>query len=70
MDTRRIEWDKDKEFTEDQVRSMSLKKYNNLLTSERWYSKYPKDTHILALFGFYQKLMDDSKKTSHKSNRK
>ena len=70
MDTRRIEWDKDKEFTEDQVRSMSLKKYNNLLTSERWYSKYPKDAHILALFGFYQKLMDDSKKTSHKSNRK
>ena len=48
---------------------MSLKKYNNLLTSERWSSKYPKDAHILVLFGVSQNLADESKKSSDESNR-
>ena len=41
---------------------MDLKNYNNLLTSGKWSTKYPKDAHILALVGLAQKLADDSKK--------
>ena len=33
MDTRRSEWEEDNKFTAERVRSMTLKKYNNLLTS-------------------------------------
>ena len=48
---------------------MDLKRYNNLLTSGRWYNKNPKDAHILALVRVYQKLADDSKKSSEKYNK-
>ena len=47
---------------------MSLKNYNNLLTSGRWSNKYPKDYQILVLVGVAQNLSDDSKKSSDKSN--
>ena len=43
---------------------MALKKYNNLLTSRRSSKKDPKDSHILALVGVAQNLVDDSKKSS------
>ena len=48
---------------------MALKKYNNLLTSVKCYTKYSKVEQILSLVGVYQKLMDESKKTSDKYNR-
>ena len=48
---------------------MVLKKYNNVLTSGRWFNKYPKDSKILDLFVVAQKLADDSKVSSEKSNR-
>ena len=48
---------------------MDLKKYNNPLTSERWYTKEHNDAHILDLFRAAQNLIDDSKKTSDKSNK-
>ena len=69
MDTRRIEWDEDRDFLSEQVRSMTLKKYNNLLDSGRWSTKEPKGSHILALVGVTQKLMNNSNKTSGKSDR-
>ena len=47
---------------------MVLKKYSNVLTSGSWSTKYPKDSQILALVGVSQKLMNDSKKISEKSN--
>ena len=68
METRRSEWQEDKDFTEDQVRSMDLNNYNNLLTSERWYTKDTKDAQILALVGVAQNLADESKKLFDKSN--
>ena len=43
IETRRSEWEEYKTFTADQVRSISLKKYNKLLTSERWYTKDTKE---------------------------
>ena len=46
-----IELEGDKEFSTEQIRAMALKKYNNLLTSGRWYTKDPKDAQILALAG-------------------
>ena len=48
---------------------MDLKKYNNLLNSERWTNKDTKDAHIPALVGVAQKLADESNKSSEKSNR-
>ena len=48
---------------------MDLNKYNNLLTSGRWYIKDPKSAHILALVGVSHNIMNDSKKASDKSNR-
>ena len=48
---------------------MALNKYNNLLTSGRWFAKDPKYSQILVLVGVAQKLMDDSNKKSDKSNR-
>ena len=48
---------------------MSPKKHNNLLPSGRWSIKYPKDAHILVLFGVSQNLADESKKSSDESNR-
>ena len=62
MYTRRNEWEEDKEFTADKVISMVLKKYNRLLTSERWYNKDTNDAQILSLVWVSQKLADDSKK--------
>ena len=47
---------------------MSLKKYNNLLTSWMWSNKDTKDDQVLSLVGFSQNLADDSKKLSDKSN--
>ena len=69
MESRRSEWEEDKQFTEKKVRAMELKKYNNLRTSGRRYNKDTKDYHILDLVGVYQKLLDDPKKSSKKSNR-
>ena len=66
MYTRRSEWEEDKEFTAYQVSTMVLKKYKNLITSGRWYNKYPKDDQILALVGVAQKLAYDSKKSYDK----
>ena len=43
------EWEKDKEFKPEQPRAMAVKKYNNLLTSGRWFNKDTKDAQILAL---------------------
>ena len=51
MDTRKSEWEKDKELTADQVRATALNKYNKLLTSGRWSNKDPKDDKILVLVG-------------------
>ena len=68
MDTRRSEWEEEKDFTADQVRAMSLKKYNKLLTSGRWSTKDPKDNHILALVVLAQNLSEEFKKSSEKSN--
>ena len=48
---------------------MDLNKYNNLLTSGRWYIEDPKSAQILALVGVSHNIMDDSKNTSDKSNR-
>ena len=47
---------------------MELKKYNNILTSGRWSTKYPKDAQILALVGVAQKISYYSKKPHDKSN--
>ena len=54
MEYRRSEYEEDKEFTAEQVRSMDLKNHNNLLTSGRWYNKDPKDGQILSLVGVAQ----------------
>ena len=35
METRRSDWEEDKEFTADKVRAMDLKKYKNIITSGR-----------------------------------
>ena len=43
METRRSDWDKGKDSTEEQVRYMTLNKYNNFLTSGRWSKDYHKD---------------------------
>ena len=67
METRRSVWYY-KDFTAEQVRSMGLKKYNNLPTSGRWSTKDPKDAQVLALVGVTQKIADDSTKSSDKSN--
>ena len=47
---------------------MVLNSYNNLLTSGSWSSKDPKDDPTLALFGMSQKIANDPKKSSDKSN--
>ena len=47
---------------------MALKKYNNLLTSWRWSTKYTEGAQILILVGVEQNLAYDSKKSSEKSN--
>ena len=47
---------------------MSLKNYSSFITSGRWSTKDTKDSHILALVGLDQKLLDYSKKSSEKSN--
>ena len=68
METRRNEWDEDKYFTAEQVRSMALKNYNNPIPSGRWSTNYPKDYQMLSLVVVAQKLLDESKKSSEKSN--
>ena len=68
MDTRRSEWEEDKNFTAEQVRATSLKKYNKLLNSRRCYTKDPKDTQILALVEVTPNIADDSNKSYEKSN--
>ena len=50
------------------MRAVDLKKYNNQITSGRWSTKYPKDAQTLALVWVDQKISDDSKKSSEKSN--
>ena len=69
IETRSSEWEEDKELTSVQVRAMVMNNYNNLLTSGRWFNKDPKDDKILALVGVAQKIVDDSKKSSEKSNK-
>ena len=54
----------------EQVREIDLNKYNNLLTSGGCYTKDPNNAQILALFGVVQKIVDESNKTSEKSNGK
>ena len=66
MDTRRSEWEEEKDFTTEQVMYMALKKYNNLITSGSWSTKDPNDDQILSLVGMSQKISDDSKKSSEK----
>ena len=68
MDTRRSEWEEDKYFTSDQVVSISLKKYNNLLNSRRCSNKDPKYVQILSVVLVDQNLSDNSNKSSYKSN--
>ena len=68
MVTRRSEWVDDKELASDQVRSMALNNYNNLLTSGIWSNNTLKDAQILYLVGVAQKLEDDSNKSYDKSN--
>ena len=68
MKTRRIESEEDTYFTSEQVMSMSLKKYNNLLTSGRGSTKYPKYAQILYLEVLPQKLADESNNSSEKYN--
>ena len=68
VETRRSEWEEDKEFTEDHVRDRALNKYNNLLTSGRWPNKDPKDAQIPYLVGVSQKIADDSNKSYEKSS--
>ena len=63
------EWEEENEFTAEQVRDLDLNDYNNLFNSGRFSNKDSKDDQILALFGVAQKLADDSKKLSEKSNR-
>ena len=47
---------------------MDLKKYNNLLTSGRWYNKDTKVDKILDITEVPPKLADESKKSYEKSN--
>ena len=68
VETRRSDWEEDNNFTAVKVRYTDLNKYNNPLTSGRWYTKYTKDYNILSLVGATQKLADDSNKSSDKSN--
>ena len=67
METRRSEWEEDKDFTVEKVRAMELKKYNNLLTSGRWYNKDPKYSKIIALVGVNQTISENSNKSYDKS---
>ena len=69
METRRSEWEEEKDFTAEKVRTMAAKKYNKPLTSGRWSNKDTKDAHILALVGLVHKLADNSKKSLEKYNR-
>ena len=55
METMRNEREEDKDFKAYQVRAMSLNKYNNLLTSWRWYNKDTKDAPILDIAGVSEK---------------
>ena len=48
---------------------MTLNKYNNLLTSGRWYTKDPKDAQILSQVGLTHNLME-SKNTSENISEK
>ena len=68
MDTRRSEWEEDKDFKSEQVRDKNLDNYNNIFTSWWLSNKDPKDYQILDLLGVDQKLSDDSKKSYEKSN--
>ena len=70
MESRRSEWEKDKEFTSEQVRELALNKYENIFTSGRLYNKDPKDAHTISLVGVAQKLPNDSKKTSESPSSK
>ena len=69
METIRSEWDKEKYLTSEKMMAVSVKNYNNFLTSGRCYNKDPKDADILALGGVSQNLADKSNKSSDKPNR-
>ena len=49
-------------------KSMSLKKYNNILASVIWSNKYPKDSQILSLVVFAQNLANDYKNPSENTS--
>ena len=59
METRRSEWEEEKDYTAEQFRSMALNNYNNLLTSGRWSTKDPKYACILSLVEVVQNLADE-----------
>ena len=42
--------------------NMAMKRYNNLLTSGKWSTKYPTDDQILDLVGVDQKFADKTNK--------
>ena len=69
MDTRRIDWEQEKEFSSEHLRAIEWNKYKKLLTSGRWYTNDPKYAHIIALVGLYQNIIDESNNTPEKSNR-
>ena len=62
MDTRRSAREEEKEFTEEQVKAIDLKKHKKILNSGMWTNKDTNDDQILDLVGVVQKLEDDSKK--------
>ena len=66
MDTRRSDWQEDKQFTEEHERDMALNKYNNHLNSSSLYNKDPQYYQILDLVGVNQKHVYDSDKSSQK----
>ena len=50
------------------MRATALKKYNKILTQERWYTKDYKDAQIISLVLVAEKISHDYKKSSDKSN--
>ena len=69
INTRRDEWEEEEYFLVEQLSTVLLNKYNDLLTSRRCYTKDPKDVKLLDLVGVAQKLVDWSNKSSENSNR-
>ena len=69
METRRSEWEEDKDFTTENLRTMDMKNYNNLLTLGKWYTKDIKGDQTLDIVRLAQNISDESNNASEKSNR-